>query len=102
MPTLLKPWSCFLCLLALLLQSCVFVPATTEIYDQDCRITSKQMALQAVQVGAFVGCRGSECVAALVVMGAATAASAVISGSIVVVGNVVYWFEKKGRCNREQ
>jgi hypothetical protein len=35
----------------------------------------------------------------LVAMGAVTAASAVVSGSIALVGNVVYWFERQGRCN---
>jgi hypothetical protein len=31
-------------------------------------------------------------------MGAVTVASAVVSGSIVIAGNVVYWFEKRGQC----
>jgi hypothetical protein len=35
----------------------------------------------------------------LVALGAVTAASAVISGSIAVVGNAVYWFERQGRCS---
>ena len=30
--------------------------------------------------------------------GLVTAASAVVSGSIALVGNVIYWFEKQGRC----
>jgi hypothetical protein len=37
----------------------------------------------------------------LAAAGATAEASAVISGSIVIVGNVVYWFEKQGRCLRE-
>lgn len=84
-----------------MMQGCVFVPVTTEIYDPGCRIVSKQMTLQSVQVGALGGCRGNECAAVLVLFGATAAASAVVSGSIVVVGNVVYWFEKQGSCNRE-
>jgi hypothetical protein len=27
-----------------------------------------------------------------------SAASAIVSGSIVVAGNLVYWFEKQGQC----
>jgi hypothetical protein len=46
-------------------------------------------------------CRNEACGAFLVAAGATLAASAVISGSIVVVGNIAYWFEKQGRCNRE-
>ena len=37
----------------------------------------------------------------MVSAGATAAASAIVSGSIVIVGNVVYWFEKQGRCLRE-
>lgn len=37
----------------------------------------------------------------MVSAGATAAASAIVSGSIVIVGNVVYWFEKQGRRLRE-
>jgi hypothetical protein len=30
------------------------------------------------------------------------ATSAVISGSVVVLGNVAYWLEKQGQCNRNR
>jgi hypothetical protein len=93
----LLPW-----LLALMTTGCVFVPVTTEVYDPGCRIQAKEMTLQPVQVGGFANCRGNECATLLVFVGATAAASAVVSGSIVVVGNVAYWFEKQGRCNREK
>ncbi len=88
-------------LLVLLIQGCVFVPITTEAYDPGCRITSRQMKLQPVQVASLGSCRGNECAGLLVLIGATAAASAVISGSIVVVGNIVYWFEKQGLCKKE-
>ncbi len=88
-------------MLAACLSGCLVVPVSTEVYDRDCRITSRHMELQAVQVGAIASCRGQECGALLVFIGATAAASAVVSGSIVVVGNVAYWFEKQGRCNRQ-
>ncbi len=92
----LLPW-----LAVPLLQSCLIVPRTFEVYDPDCHVVSRQMDLQPVQVASIMRCSNQEC-AALVVAAAATAAvSAVISGSIVVVGNVAYWFEKQGRCQRE-
>jgi hypothetical protein len=34
----------------------------------------------------------------LVATGVVAATSAVVSGSIAVVGNVVYWFERQGQC----
>lgn len=85
---------------ALLLAGCVMVPRTTESYDPDCRITTRQMELQPVQIGTLMGCHNQGCAALLVAAGATAAASTVISGSIVIVGNVVYWFEKQGRCNK--
>jgi hypothetical protein len=83
------------------LQACVFVPRTTEVYDFDCQMTSRQMDLQAVEIGGFGRCRNNDCAVILVAVGATAAASAIVSGSIVVVGNVVYWLEKQGRCQRE-
>jgi hypothetical protein len=96
-PTLLAA----LLVVVALLQGCVFVPITTEVYDPGCHIQAKEMSMQPVQVAAFASCRGNECAALLVFVGATAAASAVVSGSIVVVGNVAYWFEKQGRCLRD-
>lgn len=85
---------------ACLLEACVFVPRTTHVYDADCQVVARHMDLEPVQIAYVEGCRGQECSAVLVVLGATAAASAVISGSIVIVGNVVYWFEKQGKCRR--
>lgn len=78
---------------------CVMVPRTTETYDPECRIRTRQMELQPVQIGSLMGCHNEGCAMLLVAAGATAAASAVVSGSIVIAGNVVYWFEKQGRCN---
>jgi hypothetical protein len=87
-------------LLLALQAGCVFAPRTINVYDPDCQITSRQLILQAEQMPVMGHCRGEECGAMLVVFGAVSAATAVISGSIVVVGNVVYWFEKQNQCRR--
>lgn len=87
-------------LTACLLEACVFVPRTTQVYDADCQVVAKHMDLEPVQIAYIEGCHGQECSAVLAVFGATAAASAVISGSIVIVGNVVYWFEKQGKCRR--
>ena len=85
---------------AALSSACIYVPRTTEVYDADCRVYSRRMDLQPVQLAAIQGCSNSGCASLLVAAGATAAASAVISGSIVIVGNVVYWFEKQGACRR--
>lgn len=84
----------------LLLSACVYVPKTTAVYDSDCRIASRQMSMEPVQIASLMGCQNQGCAVFLVAAGATAAASAVISGSIVIAGNAVYWFEKQGRCHR--
>jgi hypothetical protein len=83
-----------------LLAGCVVVPQTTYGYDPECRMVSRRMELQAVQVAAIGGCSNEGCAVLLAAAGVTAAASAVVSGSIMVIGNVVYWMEKQGRCQR--
>lgn len=90
-----------LCLLSLLLLlcSCVIVPRTTEIYHSDCKFIAKQTELKSVYVAALGGCKDEQCAGVLVFAGAATAISAVISGSIMIVDKIVYWLEKPDDCD---
>lgn len=83
-----------------LLQACVVVPRTDSVFDDDCKIMRKQMVLEVQQIGGFGGCSNDGCVTLLVATGVVAAASAVVSGSIAVVGNVVYWIERQGQCFR--
>jgi hypothetical protein len=85
---------------ALLLQACIVVPQTREYYDTGCQMMSKEIVLEAAVIGRFQGCAGEACAVMLATMGAVTAASAVVSGSIALVGNVAYWVERQGRCTR--
>ncbi|MCF8151950.1 MAG: hypothetical protein K9K30_08900 [Burkholderiaceae bacterium] len=81
-----------------LLAGCVYLPETTSRYNPDCGTQERSMTMQAHQVGTLMGCRDESCVAGLVLAGVVSAASAVVTGSVVVVGNVVYWFERQGQC----
>jgi hypothetical protein len=91
-------------LLALLgltvLTACVMVPVTREVYDPECQSMRRQIVLAPAVMGQFNACGGRDCSALLVAMGAVTAASVVVSGSIAVVGNVAYWAEHKASCKR--
>jgi hypothetical protein len=80
------------------LSACIVVPQTRETYDPECRVLTRQVTLEAAVLGQFHSCQGRGCELVLVSAGVVTAASAVVSGSIALVGNVVYWFEKQGRC----
>jgi len=82
------------------LAGCIVVPQTREVYDPECRLMTRQMTLEAAYVGGFQRCAGEGCLALLSAAGAVTAVSAVVSGSIALVGNVVYWFERQGQCLR--
>jgi len=94
-------WRCIAALaLALALQGCVVVPQTRQVYDPECRMLTRQMTLETAVIGSFQSCAGDACVAMLAAAGAVTAASAVVSGSIALVGNIVYWFERQGQCQR--
>ena len=84
--------------LAVILSGCIYLPRTTTVYDENCRIEAKKMRLEMAQIGSFGRCSGQGCAELLVAAGAVAAATAVVSGSIVVTGNIVYGFEKQGRC----
>jgi hypothetical protein len=84
--------------LLLLLGGCVYLPGTTSIYDAQCQTYRRHLRLELHQVGVLAGCGDEACVAGLVLLGAVTATTAVVSGSVVLVGNVVYWLERQGHC----
>ena len=82
-------------LAALATSGCVMVPVTVEGYDPDCRVVTHHMELQPVQVTAMGRCNDGACAALVLGVGAA---SAIVSGSIVVVGNIAYWAEHRASC----
>jgi hypothetical protein len=86
--------------LAALLSACVVVPRTVVGYDSECHVVARQMTLQPLQLASIGGCSNSGCGALLAAAGATAAASLVVSGTIAVAGNVVYWLEKQGHCAR--
>ena len=88
---------------SLLASGCFFYPTTVQYYDPGCEIHARRMELHSkVMDGNCSGGSGHEAAAAcLAFYLSVTAGSAVVSGSIVVVGNTVYWFERRGRCARK-
>ena len=88
------------CLLAGASAACIVVPQTRTVYDPECKMHTRQITLEAAYLGGFHSCAGDGCMAMLAAVGVVTAASVVVSGSIALVGNVVYWIERQGRCPR--
>jgi hypothetical protein len=85
-------------LAALALAACVVVPVTRDVYDANCRMMRREVVLEAAVVGQFHSCAGQQCSALLVALGVVSAATLVVSGSLAVVGNVVYWLEHEANC----
>jgi predicted small integral membrane protein len=99
----MSPRSAAAILACTLLSSCVVVPVTVVGYDPDCRIVTHQMQLKTVQADMTINCatRGTNNPACLEWLEAAivtATGSAIVSGSIVVVGNVIYWAEERIGC----
>ncbi|MBL8330609.1 MAG: hypothetical protein JNJ71_17360 [Rubrivivax sp.] len=82
------------------LAGCVVVPVTRDVYDPDCRLMRREVMLEAAMLGQFHSCSGQECSALLATLGVVSAATLVVSGSLAVVGNVVYWLEHEANCRR--
>jgi len=81
-----------------LASGCVIVPVTTEEYDPDCQVVTHHMQLQAVQVAEINHCSNQSCGAMVIAGLGVTAASTIVSGSIVVFGNMAYWAERRAGC----
>ena len=74
---------------------CVFYPRHVHHYDADCQIRYKQLVLETNSMhGIQFHCADEGCIAALLFI----SAEALVAGSLVIVGNTVYWLEKEGRC----
>ena len=85
-------------LTCLALAGCIVLPVTVEGYDSQCQVVTHHMELQAVQIGAIQHCGNQACAGLVLVAGGLAAGSALISGSIVLIGNVAYWAERRAGC----
>ena len=77
---------------------CVIVPVQTEGFDPACRLVTHRIELQPVVLGQFNSCSGQGCEALVLASLGVTAVSAVVSGSIAIIGNVAYWAEHRAGC----
>lgn len=84
------------------LAGCVVVPRQTTSYNEDCQIVQKHLKLGVALLTDKppLDCSNEkECAMLLAVYAGVAAGTAVVSGSIVLVGNTVYWLEEQGRCD---
>lgn len=87
--------------LSLFISGCVYYPKKIEYYDAECDIKFKMLVLETDEMKDTClrqksgDPNGNLCLMAVI---GTTALSAIISGSLVVVGNTVYWLEKEAMC----
>lgn len=85
-----------------LLMGCVYVPETAHSYDEDCNVMRKKKVLALEEAIPMANCSNEACALLMVSYGLVTAASFVVSGSIVVISNTVYWLEKPSDCEPKE
>lgn len=86
-----------LILLIIFLSSCTFVPKVTRDPDDSrCKLVTRQLTLDLIVPNGSSSCNDHNCLVAAAVY---TAATGVVSGSIVLAGNMVHWLEKAGKCD---
>ncbi|WP_193906128.1 hypothetical protein [Cellvibrio polysaccharolyticus] len=84
--------------------SCMVKPKQVAGYDYDCEIVTRKIELTLDQQTRFrqMNCQNEECKAQAVAELASSMIilplSAIVSGSIALTGNTLYWLEEKGRC----
>lgn len=56
------------------------------------------LVLEGGQVAAIQRCENQGCLVLIVGAGVVTAATVIVSGSVVIVGNIAYWLERQSSC----
>jgi hypothetical protein len=97
-----------LILLSTTLCACIVVPNKVTSYDSKCMVATQKIELTVEQVETFhdldmgLHCISYDCKTELLGIIASSAfvttTSAIVSGSIALIGNTLYWVESQGKC----
>jgi hypothetical protein len=95
-------------LLLILLSSsvcaCVVVPKKVASYNEKCMVSTQKIELTMEQAETFsdASCTNNDCdiefMGTIASSALLTTTSAIVSGSIALVGNTLYWLESQGEC----
>ncbi len=83
---------------ALALSGCLVLPKVDMNQPVPCPMTSREVTLDVVQMAGVGPCRQHDCLLQLTAGTVIFAVSAVVSGSVALVGNTLYWIERTGKC----
>lgn len=82
-----------------LLSSCTVSPKKVTRYDRDCQIYTEKLVLDYDADRIVLGsCSDESCVAMFMARAFQVATETIVSGSIVIVGNTIYWLKRQGAC----
>jgi hypothetical protein len=100
-------YKCFVCLFImtlLCLSGCAFYPKVADEQNTECHLVSKKLTvdvvvLQDISSADLGGASGEGLVVLLAGTAVVAVGSAIISGSITLVGNTIHWIEQEGTCD---
>lgn len=93
-----------LILLSSTIGACVVTPKKGGSYDEKCMVSTQKIVLTTEQMRTFddIDCLTRSCkedvTGALVVATLTATTSAIVSGSVALIGNTLYWLESQGEC----
>lgn len=88
------------CLVGTLTAGCLFTTEVVTRYDAECQIEVRHVVLNSHPFDLVLPqpCNDELCLYLLAGEALLVPVSAVVSGSVVLIGNTVFWMEKHGRC----
>lgn len=93
-----------LILLSSTVGACVVTPKKVASYDEKCMVSTQKVVLTMEQMQMFddIDCLTKSCksevTGALMVATLTATTSAIVSGSVALIGNTLYWLESQGEC----
>lgn len=84
--------------------ACVVVPKKVASYDGKCMVSTQKIELTMEQIQTFndIDCFSKSCkselTGALLTSTLVATTSAIVSGSVALIGNTLYWVESQGEC----
>lgn len=93
-----------LTLLSSTIGACVVAPKKAASYDEKCMVSTQKIVLTTEQrrifddIDCLTGSCKEEVTGALVVATLTATTSAIVSGSVALIGNTLYWLESQGEC----
>ncbi|AOT07809.1 hypothetical protein [Pseudoalteromonas luteoviolacea] len=85
-----------------LFSGCIFVSKEVQYYDEQCHITKRKHVLSTEQMASIGNCSGTACAMVMAGAGIVSAASLVVSGTVVVTQNTLSWLEQSKGCTKSE